>query len=253
MFPAVRPCQPPPPTVLRLQSGDRSSWWLLGSHLWSSDDSRWSNCYYMICDFNCVERLARRAMGCAKWAEGDVEGAPIVCHNPDEAERAKARRDELTRLTAELARIDTARARTAKRTPSKRRDAEAVSTPRPTALFATTPPSAATYTSSSPADCASTAPPSAPKPASTASICYPLPTPTCPRPASSPLTCGARARSSRQAAFLPARRVQRARGRLLTRKRARGLVPSRASGGARGSICSLAALGSVRRARCRTC
>ena len=51
--------------------------------------------------------------------DGDTQRRFIICHNPDEAERAKARRDELiTRLTGELARIDTARARTAKRTPA---------------------------------------------------------------------------------------------------------------------------------------
>jgi hypothetical protein len=58
---------------------------------------------------------------------GDEQRRFIICHNPDEATRATARRDELlVRLEAELARIDTARARTAARKPGKRRDAEDV-------------------------------------------------------------------------------------------------------------------------------
>jgi hypothetical protein len=50
----------------------------------------------------------------------------IVCHNPAEADRDRTRRDEtIARLEAELARIDTARARTAKTKPGARRDREA--------------------------------------------------------------------------------------------------------------------------------
>jgi hypothetical protein len=57
--------------------------------------------------------------------DGDEQRRFIVCHNPDEATRAKARRDQmLARLEAELARIDTARARTRSKKPGKRRDAE---------------------------------------------------------------------------------------------------------------------------------
>lgn len=57
---------------------------------------------------------------------GDEQRRFIVCHNPDEATRAKARRDQLlVRLEAELARIDAARERTKRRTPGTRRDAEA--------------------------------------------------------------------------------------------------------------------------------
>jgi hypothetical protein len=49
----------------------------------------------------------------------------VVCHNPIEAERDKARRDDtIARLEAELERIDAARARTAKKKAGKRRDTE---------------------------------------------------------------------------------------------------------------------------------
>ena len=53
-----------------------------------------------------------------------VEGTPdrrwIVCHNPSEAERDAARREQtLARLEAELAAIDAQRQRTARRKPGK--------------------------------------------------------------------------------------------------------------------------------------
>ena len=49
----------------------------------------------------------------------------IVCHNPAEAERDAARRAEtITRLEAELERIEAARARTAKRKPGAKKDRE---------------------------------------------------------------------------------------------------------------------------------
>ena len=57
---------------------------------------------------------------------GDTQRRFIICHNPDEATRAKARRDELlVRLEAELTRIDAARERTNRRKHGTRRDAEA--------------------------------------------------------------------------------------------------------------------------------
>ena len=49
----------------------------------------------------------------------------VVCHNPVEAERDKARRDDtIARLEAELEQINNARVRTAKKKPGKRRDTE---------------------------------------------------------------------------------------------------------------------------------
>jgi hypothetical protein len=49
----------------------------------------------------------------------------IVCHNPAEADRDRARRDDtIARLEAELERIDAARARLAKAKPGARRDRE---------------------------------------------------------------------------------------------------------------------------------
>jgi len=57
--------------------------------------------------------------------DGDAARRYIVCHNPDEATRDQARREEtITRLEAELERIAAARARTAKLTQQTRRERE---------------------------------------------------------------------------------------------------------------------------------
>jgi hypothetical protein len=58
--------------------------------------------------------------------DGDGQRRFIVCHNPVEADRDRARRDDtIARLEAELERITTARARTAKQQAGKRREREA--------------------------------------------------------------------------------------------------------------------------------
>jgi hypothetical protein len=57
--------------------------------------------------------------------DGDAARRFVVCHNPDEAERDRTRREEtIARLDAELERIAAARARTATRKQQSRRDAE---------------------------------------------------------------------------------------------------------------------------------
>jgi hypothetical protein len=57
--------------------------------------------------------------------DSDGQRRFIVCHNPVEADRDRARRDDtIARLEAELERIDAARTRTNKKKPGKRRDAE---------------------------------------------------------------------------------------------------------------------------------
>lgn len=58
--------------------------------------------------------------------DGDEQRRFFICHNPDEAQRGKARRDQtLARFEAELARIEAARTRTRSKRLGRRRDAEA--------------------------------------------------------------------------------------------------------------------------------
>ncbi len=57
--------------------------------------------------------------------DGDTAKRFVVCHNPDEADRDRVKRDEtIARLTAELDRIAAARARTAELKQQSRRERE---------------------------------------------------------------------------------------------------------------------------------
>ena len=121
----------------------------------------------------------------------------IICHNPDEAERDQAARDTaISRITAELDRITTARARAREQARARRAASAAMSarptrrpttrptstrrrTSRPSARCASTPPSGGGYARPRPGDWSWTGRRSPPKPGWTGSTCCPPPTPTC--------------------------------------------------------------------------